>query len=162
MKSIAKLTVALLALVATTAAAQTNNASITATASVQAPINVTGAVNLDFQNVFPGINKTVLASDPTAGRFDITGQASTLVNLAFTLPTNLVNGGNNLPIGTFTGLKNTANNQGTATAFAPAGGTTLTLSAGGLGFAWVGATVTPPVNLAAGTYTNTVQLTVTY
>src|ERR1044071_102914 len=88
MRTISKLTLAVAALVltGTTLQAQTNNASITATASVQTPINVIGAQQLNFGNVFPGVNKTVAASDLTnGGRFDVTGQASTPVTLSFTL-----------------------------------------------------------------------------
>src|SRR6267142_916368 len=84
MNTASKLTLAALALtVLGTAAAQAqvNNASITATATVQQPINVTGAQSLNFGNVFPGVAKTIAATDGTnAGRWDVSGQASTLVN----------------------------------------------------------------------------------
>ena len=89
MRIASKLSLAVLALVVFGAAAQaqTNNASITATANVQTPINVVGAQQLNFGNVFPGVNKTVLASDlSNAGRFDVSGQASAPVTLSFTLP----------------------------------------------------------------------------
>src|SRR5512145_2666015 len=90
---------AALALTGTALEAQTNNASITATASVQSPINVLGAQQLSFGNVFPGVNKTIAATDLTnAGRFDVTGQASTPVTLSFTLPATLSSGGNTMPI----------------------------------------------------------------
>ncbi|MBI4421763.1 MAG: hypothetical protein HY560_13135, partial [Gemmatimonadetes bacterium] len=84
MQTAQRVTLVALALVlagAATAQAQTNNASITATAVVQTPINVVGAQGLNFGNVFPGVNKTVLATDLTnAGRFEVTGQASTPVS----------------------------------------------------------------------------------
>src|SRR5881397_3129878 len=89
MRSIMKLSlvVAALALTGTALQAQTNNASITATASVQTPINVVGAQQLSFGNVFPGVYKTIAATDLTnAGRFDVTGQASSPVTISFTLP----------------------------------------------------------------------------
>jgi Domain of unknown function (DUF4402) len=147
--------------VATTAAAQ-NSGSITATATVQQPINVLGAVNLDFQNVFPGVIKSVALTDGTAGRFDVTGQASAPVTLAFTsLPTNLDNGGISLPI-SYTAGYNTTNNAGGATTFAPASGTGATLSGAGALFVFVGGTVTPAVNQAAGAYTGTITLQVSY
>lgn len=164
MKSIAKLTLVMLALVATTAAAQ-NSANITATAVVQQPITVTGSTTLDFANVFPGVAKTVAVSDLTAGLFTVAGQASTNVNLALTLPANLVNGGNNLPIGTWTGYKNTTNNATAGgAAFSPVNGANggLVLSGTGAGFVFLGATVTPAINLPAGTYTSTITLTATY
>src|SRR6267378_7197091 len=69
MRSITKLSlvVAALVLTGTTIQAQSNNASVTATASVQTPINVLGAQQLSFGNVFPGVNKTVNATDLTNG-----------------------------------------------------------------------------------------------
>src|SRR5438445_12774661 len=100
MRSITKLSlvVAALALAGTALQAQSNNASITATATVQTPINVVGAQQLSFGNVFPGVNKTVVAMDlANAGRFDISGQASTQVTLSFTLPATPGSGGNTMP-----------------------------------------------------------------
>ena len=153
---------ALVAGLASSAAAQSNSGSITATAVVQQPINVNGAVNLQFGNVFPGVNKAVLLTDAGAGRFDVTGQASTPVNLAFTaLPTNLANGGTNLPVA-FTSGYNTSNSAAGATTFAPGSGTSTSLSGTGALYVFLGGTVTPAVNQAAGTYTGTVTLQVTY
>jgi hypothetical protein len=146
---ISKLSLVVLALVigASTVQAQTNNASITATAAVQTPINVVGAQQLNFGNVFPGVNKTVAATDLTnAGRFDVTGQASTPVTLSFTLPASLTSGANTMPIDTYTGI--------TAATSAQTGGGAL--------FVWIGARVTPATNQAQGTYTANVQMTVVY
>lgn len=161
-KVITSLTVAI-TLVAGSARGQTQTASIQATATVQQPINVVGAVNLAFGNVFPGIAKTMAVNAAGAGRFDVTGQASTPVLITFVLPANLTSGANNLPIGTWTGHSNTVNNPTTGTNFTPSAGTTnATFSAGGLLFVFVGATVTPATNQAAGAYSGTVQMTVTY
>lgn len=152
----------LLTLGAFTVQAQTNSGSITATATVQTPINVSGAVNLDFGSVFPGLNKSVAVTDATAGRFDVTGQASAPVSMTFVLPANLVSGGNLLPIGTFTGNWNTTNAP-TGTGFTPsAAATAATLSGTGALFVFVGATVSPVVNQPAGVYNGTVQMTVVY
>src|SRR2546430_13734890 len=95
----AALATLVLALVAgATVRAQGVNGSITATASVQSPIAVAGVQNLAFGNVFPGVAKTVAYSDATnAGRFDVTGQASTPVTYSFTLPANLTTGGEHPP-----------------------------------------------------------------
>ncbi|MEO8294021.1 MAG: DUF4402 domain-containing protein [Gemmatimonadota bacterium] len=145
------------------AEAQTQTASILATATVQQPINVVGAVNLAFGNVFPGVPKTMAVAVAGAGRFDVTGQASSPVLITFVLPTNLTSGANNLPIGTWTGHRNTVNNPTTGTNFTPSAGTTnATFSAGGLLFVFVGATVTPATNQAAGAYSGSVTMTVTY
>jgi spore coat protein U-like protein len=155
---------ALLAFVAARpATAQTQSATIQATATVMQPINVVGAVNLAFGNVFPGIAKTIAVNAAGAGRFDVTGQASAPVLVSFVLPTNLTVGANNLPIGTWTGHRNTVNNPTTGTNFTPSAATTAaTFSGTGQLFVFVGATVTPATNQAAGNYTGTIQMTVTY
>jgi spore coat protein U-like protein len=165
MRSITKLTLTLTALVLTGTAlrAQTNNASITATASVQTPINVIGAQQLNFGNVFPGVNKTINATDlANAGRFDVTGQASTPVILSFTLPATLSSGGNTMPIVSYTGEYAQNNLQTGATAFAPASGATPSLNASGALWVWVGAQVQPATNQVAGVYTGSITMTVIY
>ena len=146
-------------------AAQSNSGSISATAVVQSPLNVTPVNNLDFGTILPGVNSTVAVSDATAGRLDVAGAANAAVNISFTaLPTNLTNGGNNLPIGTYTGLVNTSATctSGSGTAFSPSAGTSSTLNAGGGLCVFVGATVSPPANIAAGTYTGTITMQVLY
>ena len=165
MNTASKLTLAALALtvLATAAAqAQVNNANITATATVQQPINVSTGQSLNFGNVFPGVAKTIATTDATAGRWDVTGQASTLVNLSLTLPINLQSGLNLLPIANFTGGTNTVNNAATAAAITPSLGGSATLSGAGALFVWVGAQVNPAINQPAGVYTASVTLTVTY
>jgi hypothetical protein len=143
--------------------AQTNNASITATASVQTPINVLGAQQLSFGNVFPGVNKTVAATDLTnGGRFDVTGQASTPVTLSFTLPATLSSGANTMPIVNYTGVHAETAAQAGGAAFTPSAGANPTLSAVGQLFVWVGAQVQPATNQAAGVYTASVTMTVVY
>ncbi len=147
-----KLSLAVLALVvigASAVQAQSNNASITATASVQTPINVVGAQQLNFGNVFPGVNKTVAATDLTnAGRFDVTGQASTPVTLSFTLPATLSSGANTMPIDTYTGISALTSAQVGGVAFNPVTGANPTLSGTGALFVWIGARVTPATLLS--------------
>src|SRR3989441_8033623 len=122
MNTASKLMLAALALTlagVVTAQAQGVNGSITATASVQAPITVSGSRGLDFGNVFPGINKTIAVADPGAGLFSVTGQASTQITYAFTLPGNLTFGLNNLPISPWTGYVNTTNSTSGGSAISP-------------------------------------------
>ena len=150
-------------LIPATVGAQTQSATIQATATVMQPINVVGAVNLAFGNVFPGVAKAIVVSAAGAGRFDVTGQASAPVLISFVLPTNLTAGANNLPIGTWTGHRNTVNNPTTGTNFTPSAATTAaTFSATGQLFVFVGATVTPATNQPAGSYSGSIQMTVTY
>jgi spore coat protein U-like protein len=160
-----RFTLAVAALMLTGAAlqAQTNNASITATATVQSPINVVGAQQLSFGNVFPGVNKTVAATDlANAGRFDVTGQASTPVTLSFTLPATLSAGANTMPIVSYTGVHAQNSAQTSGTAFTPASGASPTLNGSGALWVWVGAQVQPATNQAAGVYTGSITLTVVY
>jgi hypothetical protein len=126
---------------------------------------VVGAQQLNFGNVFPGVNKTVLASDLTnAGRFDVTGQTSTPVTLSFTLPATLSFGANTMPIDTYTGIHALNSAQTGGIAFNPVTGASPSLSGGapGLLYVWIGARVTPATNQAQGIYTANVTMTVVY
>ncbi|HWA16561.1 MAG TPA: DUF4402 domain-containing protein [Gemmatimonadales bacterium] len=143
--------------------AQAQSANIQALATVYTPITVSGARNLDFGTIFPGVAKTIPVAGATSGRFDLTGQNSGNINLAFTLPTNLTSGANTLPIGTWTGCHNATNATAGCTAFTPsAAATASAFSSAGALFVWVGGTVTPAAAQAAGNYTGTVALTVSY
>src|SRR5438552_8916977 len=155
---------ALLLIAGGSARGQGVNGSITATASVQTPITVTGTQNLSFGNVFPGVAKAILYSDASnAGKFSVAGQASTPVTYSFTLPANLTSAGNNLPIGSWSGYVNTTSSTSGGSAITPSATPAgASLSAGGALYFFVGATVTPPSNLPAGSYTGTVTLTVSY
>ena len=155
------------AVVAATVVAASNasaqSANINVTANVFQAITVTAGTNLAFGNVFPGINKTVLTTDAGAGRWDATGQASANVNMTFTLPTNLVNGGNNLAISTWTGCRDGDNTVAGCTSFTPSGSATAAVfGAGGVLTVWIGATVAPTPTQAAGAYTTTATLTLAY
>lgn len=161
MTKVSAVVVAFLSLNAAAASAQ--SANINATATVYQAITVTGARDLAFGSVFPGVAKTVVVSDATSGRFDLTGQSSGNVNVSFTLPTNLTSGANNLPIGTWSGCTNATNTTTGCTSFTPSAGATATaLSGAGALFVWVGGTVSPAANQAAGAYTATVTLTAAY
>lgn len=155
------------AVVAATVVAASNasaqSANINVTANVFQAITVTAGTNLAFGNVFPGINKTVATADAGAGRWDATGQASQNVNMTFTLPTDLTNGGNNLAVGTWTGCRDGDNTVAGCTAFTPSGSATAAVfGAGGVLTVWIGATVAPTAAQAAGAYTATATLTLAY
>jgi hypothetical protein len=139
------------------------SANISATATVFQAMTVTGARTLDFGTVFPGVAKAIGVAAATSGRFDLTGQNSANVNLTFTLPGNLTSGSDNLPIGSWTGCSNATNTTAGCTAFTPSGSATASsFSGAGALFVFVGGTVTPAANQAAGTYTGTVTLTAAY
>lgn len=153
--------------VAFTATVRPVSDDITATADVQTPLTVTGSADLDFGTVFPGVDKAVAYTDAVnAGQWDITGEPAAEVTLDFeALPPNLTFGGNNLPIvysATDAGHY-TTDDPGSATSFDPAVGATTDLHAvSGALYVWIGGTVQPPEDLAAGTYTATITLDVSY
>lgn len=163
MRTVTRVSAVVAALFSLATAAQAQSANINALATVYTPITVTGNRALDFGTVFPGVAKTIAVAAATSGQFQLGGQASGNVNLTFTLPTNLINGANNLPIGTWTGCTSPTNTTAGCTAFTPSG--TATASAfSGAGALWVfvGGTVTPGAAQAAGNYTGTVTLTAAY
>jgi hypothetical protein len=151
-----------------TAAAQT--ATINATATVLQPITATGAQDLAFGNVFPGVAKTIAYTDAAnAGQFSISGDGGANVTISFTLPTDLTGpSSSTLPIGSWTGYHNATNSSTSGgTAFTPsatAESATLSGTSGTAGslFVFLGATVTPTTTQTQGSYTGTVQMTVAY
>ena len=154
---------AALSLGAATVEAQANSANIQATATVLSAITVTGASNLVFGNVTPGVNKTIGIADGGAGRFDVAKADGSGVTVSFTLPTDLSDGANNLPIGSWTGGWNTSATPAGATAFTPsAGGTNTAATAGTALSVYVGATVSPAAGQAAGSYSGTVTMSAIY
>lgn len=164
-------------------AQQSANANITGKADVVAAVTVTGAQDLQFGNVTPGNTKTISTTGTVAagtiggttetqGKYDITKGANSQVTLAFTLPSNLTSGANNLAIN-FNDYSSTQcgriSGTGTDVMFTPATGIT-TANSGTT--AWVfaanaftvnlGGTVVPTNNQASGAYTGTITLTATY
>lgn len=155
------LTAVLLATGAASAAAQ--SAPITATANVLQAISVSGVRTLDFGNVFPGVAKSIGVTAATSGKFSATGQATANVNMTFALPADLV-GPTNLSIGTWTGCYNGADDASSGcTSFTPSGSASpAAFGAAGTLYVFVGATVSPLANQAAGVYNGTVTMTLAY
>ncbi len=139
--------------------------TVTASGTVLTPITVTGT-NLSFgTSIFPGINKSVARTSADAASFTISGEASKEVTATFTLPTNLVKGADNLPISFSTtdgGHSTSSTGQSTATAFDPNSGVTTTLSTTGNLYIWLGGTVSPAHNQAAGAYTGDITISLVY
>ena len=158
--------VALMAGLATATAHAQNSDFITARATVLTPLSVVGDADLDFGNVFPGVPATVAVTDLTAGHFTVNGADNAGVDVTFALPTDLSDGGNLLPIATWTGVHNTTNSAAGGTAFTPSAAVEVSqLSTGatpGELYLFVGATVTPAATQPAGVYTAPVTMTVVY
>lgn len=163
MRTLTRVSAFVAAFLSLASVAQAQSANINATATVFQAMTVTGARDLDFGNVFPGVAKAVGVAAATSGRFDLTGQASANVDLTFTLPTDLASGANLLPIGSWTGCTNGTNTTTGCASFTPSGTPTASsFSGAGALFVWVGGTVTPAANQPAGSYTGTVTMTAAY
>jgi hypothetical protein len=140
-----------------------NSASANVTATVQQPITVTKNNDLSFGSVFPGLDKSIAVTAGGAAKFTVAGQASTPVNMTFTLPATIANGGNTLTIANWTGHHATTDVTSGGTTFTPsASATAATLSGSGALFVYVGATAQPTVTQVAGSYTGTMTMTVVY
>jgi hypothetical protein len=132
------------------------------TATVLSPISVTGT-DLDFGNVTAGISKTIQPISAAAGTFTISAETNTAIQFSFTLPTNLTNGANTMPIGSWDGRYNTSNSQPSATQYTPSGGIqNATISPAGKLHIWIGATVSPAIGQVGGTYSGSIVINVVY
>lgn len=156
------LVLAISALVSGKAWAQ-NNASATVTATVQQPITVTKNNDLSFGTVFPGVAKTIAVTAGGAAKFTVAGQASTPVNLTFSIPATIASGGNTLTLASWSGHFATTDVTSGGTTFTPsASATTATLSGLGALYVYVGASAQPTVTQAAGSYSGPMTMTVVY
>jgi spore coat protein U-like protein len=143
--------------------AQTNQGTITASATVQTPLSVIELQDLAFGDVLPGVNKTVLPGDASAGRLSISGEAGKEVSVDFgTLPTALASSGSTMPITFGSGSAGYGQFSGVVdNTFDPASGTSQFLLGGDL-YLFLGGTVQPPASQAAGIYSADVTVTVNY
>ncbi len=140
-----------------------NSASASVTATVQQPITVTKNNDLSFGSVFPGVDKPIAVTAGGAAKFTVAGQASTPVNLTFTLPATIASGGNTLAIGSWDGHFSGIDQTTGGTTFTPsASATAATLSGSGGLFVYVGATAQPTVAQASGSYSGNMTMTVVY
>jgi len=145
-----------------------------ATATVQTPLTVTATAALDFGTVFQGVAKSVAVNDAAAGVFTITGQAGSGISVYLQLPDYMstATGDDRMVIA----FSNTDCSIDTSGVVDPTGaivgwvGTnpyalpaTVTVSGGGASSAiFLGGSVNPSVDQAAGAYTADIILTVAY
>jgi hypothetical protein len=128
---------------------------------VLAPVTVTGQRDLDFEDVFPGVNHSVTVTDLTSGKWLITGDAWTWVDLSFPgLPATLSDGGSTIPIvySASDAAYYRTDDPGSATSFDPSAGTSAMLWGDGTLYVWLGGTAQPSASATAGTYTATITL----
>ncbi len=158
-----------LVLAMNTASAQVN-ANMTATATVGASLGVSAAPGvlgqLRFGTLAQGTGATtVLPSAATAGRFDVIGIGSSVLDVSFTaLPASLNGpGGASLTMTSYQACYTTTTTNAGCTAqaistAAPMSGSPA-LSAGGVGYVWIGSTLGAiAAGQNVGTYTGTVTV----
>lgn len=133
-----------------------NTAQIDAIATVVAPIDVTAGVDLDFGVVLPGVPSQVLPVD--GGTFTVSGAVDQDVIVNFDLPATLLAGALSMPVSFDAGYGAGA----PSTALDPNSDATVGLGATGGWDVFLGGTVLPAVDQAAGDYSGTVTLTVSY
>lgn len=143
-----------------------SSASINATANVTgiAPLSASGVNDLNFGSVNAGTPKTPSSLSADAGRFNISGQASTPVTVTFALPTVLNGAGSStIPI-TFGGSDGLewSTFPTTFTTFNPNAAHFTSLNGSGNLIIGISGTVSPPLLTTTGTYTGTITLTVQY
>ncbi len=163
-----KLSLAILALgLGTTASVQAQasaQANINATARILTALTVNGAQALDFGDVLLSSSKVLPASDANSGHFTVAGSPNAEVDIDFTFPATLDNGGSSLAVGTWTGLEGVNLSRAASAAFDPNSTFTRRLgtAVGDLLNLYLGGTVTSAGGEPAGTYSNTIQMDVSY
>lgn len=130
------------------------------------PVIVRPQRDLTFGDVFAGVPKPVLRQDPVAsGVYRVQGRPGAEITLTFTLPSTLLSAsGQSIPIefGPDDAGYADDQNQVTAVGFDPGAPFTTRLNADGRGYVWLGGTVRPGANQAAGFYEADVVLSVAY
>lgn len=141
-------------------------ANVNATANVYSPLSLTVVDNLDFGGLVAGESKTITNDNVGAGVVQVEGPTGVGVDISFTLPSNLSDGTNDLPVsfGTTSAGYNVENNTSGITDFDPNSGATNISLDGTTGdlFVYIGGTVTAGGSQATGTYTETIVVTVNY
>lgn len=161
--SIKSLLIAVLLLLTGTAlhAQDSGSADINASANVLDAITVNGVAPLTFGDVARNNTSSIAATDnDNRGQFTILGSDRTVL-LTFTLPTDLTDGTNNLPI-SFSDTDAIWNNGGPDTSFDPNVADIEATIADGDVDVFIGGTVDVDEVQAAGNYTGTITLTAEY
>ncbi len=128
-----------------------------------APLTATGVNDLNFGTVVVGTSAAPADLATDAGRFDLTGEPSTVISVTFALPTVLTAPSGSIPIsfGVSDGL-NWSLFPTFFTSFDPNGPYIATLNASGTLTIGISGTVSPPVGTLPDTYMGTITLTVSY
>lgn len=119
--------------------------------------------NLAFGTILSGTTTSVSKASANSAQWRFTGTFALGGSFVLTLPTTLAGPGTAIPI-TFSstdGQRSTTNNPLTGSSFNPNASQSVAVLFSGTVYVWLGASVSPPLNQTAGTYSATVVLTTT-
>jgi hypothetical protein len=154
----------LAAVAAVPSAARAQSAQVGARATVQQALTIAAVDSLILGNAFPGTTRSILPSDAASGSWSLAGAANAEVTLTFTLPANLSDGVNNLPItfGATSAGYNTANSRAGLSLINPAAVATTRLDGvTGALYVFIGGSVSPTTQ-PAGNYSAAITLATAY
>jgi hypothetical protein len=119
--------------------------------------------DLSFGTILSGTTSSVSKTSANSAQWRFTGLFVLGGNFVLTLPTTMTGPGAAIALtfSTTDGQRSTTNNPTTGTSFNPHVSQSVSVLFNGTVYVWLGASVTPPINQKAGTYTATVVLTTT-
>ena len=119
--------------------------------------------DLTFGTILSGTTSSVSKTSANSAQWRFTGTFALGGNFTLTLPTTMTGPGTAIALtfSTTDGQRSTTNNPTTGTSFNPHVSQSVSVLFSGTVYVWLGASVSPPINQKAGTYTATVVLTTT-
>jgi hypothetical protein len=137
----------------------TANANATVTLRVYSNLVLTKNSDLNLGITNPGTDKTVAATAAAAGKFTVGGQASVPVTVTYPSSVSLTSGANSLSFAPEIN-GHSADAQGSSAAVSS--GSSVTTSASGAYYVWLGGTATVAAAQPTGTYAGTFTLSIAY
>ncbi|HXC25289.1 MAG TPA: hypothetical protein VNU46_05185 [Gemmatimonadaceae bacterium] len=131
----------------------------------RAQAQVTKLSDLSFGTILTGSTSAVAVTSGNAAEWKAHEGLSVSTSITFSLPTALTRtgGGGTIPLtfcSTCAVYHTNTNNPSGGTTFNPASGTNIAVSIASDIYIWLGASVSPPLNQKAGSYSASVTLTV--
>jgi hypothetical protein len=119
--------------------------------------------NLAFGTILSGTTTSVSKTSANSAQWRFTGLFALGGSFVLTLPTTLTGPGTAIPLtfSTTDAQRSTTNNPLTGSSFNPHNSQSVAVLFNGTVYVWLGASVSPPLNQTAGTYSATVVLTTT-
>jgi len=126
-------------------------------------LQVTYMQNLDFQQIIPGVSKTITEMSPYAGKFIITGNGTKMtVSVAFNLSQSITDGSKVIPVKYTATQSYIPNDNQPGIPFDPYAGTTLIFDDKTKEYyIKLGGTINPPYAQLSGTYTSPIIIILT-